>query len=142
MTARRASATTGQEIVALRGHKDVVTSASFSPDGARMDTASDDRTARLWDATTGQQLTTLRGHEDPLSNGSFSPDGARIVTASWDGTARIWNAATGRKIIALRGHEDLCRVRPSPPMGRASSPPRMTTRRAFGTRQLARSSHE
>ncbi len=38
--------------------------ASFSPDGARIVTASGDRTARLWDATTGQEIIALRGHED------------------------------------------------------------------------------
>jgi WD40 repeat protein len=36
-----------------------VWSASFSADGARIVTASDDRTARLWDATTGQEITRI-----------------------------------------------------------------------------------
>lgn len=55
----RRDATTGQEIIALRGHEDWVQSASFSPDGARIVTASNDRTARLWDATTGQEITRI-----------------------------------------------------------------------------------
>ena len=38
-------------------------SAAFSPDGARIVTASDDRTARVWDAATGQEIAALRGHE-------------------------------------------------------------------------------
>ena len=32
----------------LRGHEKVVQSAAFSPDGARIVTASSDRTARIW----------------------------------------------------------------------------------------------
>ena len=34
----------------LRGHDDTVTSATFSPDGSRILTASWDNTARIWDA--------------------------------------------------------------------------------------------
>jgi WD40 repeat protein len=32
-------------------------SAAFSPDGARIVTASDDRTARIWDAATGKETS-------------------------------------------------------------------------------------
>jgi WD40 repeat protein len=36
-----------------------VLNASFSPDGARVLSASTDRTARFWDATTGQEMTRI-----------------------------------------------------------------------------------
>ena len=90
----------------LSGHEDSVLSAAFSPDGARIVTASRDKTARIWDAATGKQIAVLRGHENPVLSAAFSPDGARIVTASGDKTARIWDAATGKQIAVLRGHED------------------------------------
>ena len=38
-------------------------SAQFSPDGTRIVTASEDKTARVWDAATGKALATLAGHE-------------------------------------------------------------------------------
>jgi WD40 repeat protein len=82
-----------------------VYSAAFSPDGARIVTASYDKTARIWDAATGKEITVLRGHEGYVWSAAFSPDGARIVTASQDKTARIWDAATGKEITVLRGHE-------------------------------------
>ena len=42
-----------------------MSSAAFSPDGKRIVTASEDKTARLWDAETGQQIgAPLVGHED------------------------------------------------------------------------------
>jgi hypothetical protein len=95
----------GAERLRLIGHQASVSSASFSPDGGRIVTASADLTTRLWDATTGQEIIALRGHTDMVWSASFSPDGARIVTASSDHTARLWDATTGQEIIALRGHE-------------------------------------
>jgi WD40 repeat protein len=46
----------------LRGHSNSVTSVAFSPDGKRIATASDDKTAKVWDAASGWELLTLRGH--------------------------------------------------------------------------------
>ena len=83
-------------------------SAAFSPDGKRIVTASEDKTARLWDAETGKPIgEPLRGHEGRVSSAAFSPDGKRIVTASGDKTARLWDAETGKPIgEPLTGHED------------------------------------
>ena len=79
----------------LTGHDGKVMSAAYSPDGARIVTASGDQTAKVWDAVTGKELMTLMGHDDLVRSVSYSPDGARIVTASNDGTAKIWDAKTG-----------------------------------------------
>ena len=39
-------------------------SAAFSPDGTRIVTASEDKTARIWDAATGKPIgEPLKGHE-------------------------------------------------------------------------------
>src|SRR5262249_55630155 len=81
-----------------------VTSAAFSPDGARIVTASWD--TGIWDAASAKQIAALRGHDAVVSSAAFSPDGARIVTASWDRTARIWDAASAKEIAVLRGHDD------------------------------------
>jgi hypothetical protein len=62
----------------------------FSPDGARIATASADDTARIWDVATGVALATLSGHTGQVVSAKFSPDGSRLVTASIDRTARLW----------------------------------------------------
>ena len=79
-------------------HDDVVTSATFSPDGTRVVTASNDKTTRVWDAATGAPIGKPMQHEGWVYSAAFSPDGGRVVTASGDNTARVWDAATGAPI--------------------------------------------
>ncbi|HEY9871833.1 MAG TPA: TIR domain-containing protein [Candidatus Obscuribacterales bacterium] len=88
----------------ITGHQSFVISASFSPDGQRIVTASYDKTAKVWDLS-GKQLTELKGHEDIVYSASFSPDGQRIVTTSDDKTAKVWDLS-GKLLTELKGHED------------------------------------
>ena len=87
-------------------HRAPVWSARFSPDGQRVVTASEDRTARVWDAATGQPLTEPVLHKWIVISARFSPDGKRIVTASLDRTARVWDARTGRPLTEPLRHDD------------------------------------
>ena len=82
--------------------------AAFSPDGARIVSASEGRSLRLWDAATGRRVgEPLQGHTGRVVNVAFSADGTRIVSASADDTLRIWDAATGKSTgPALQGHTD------------------------------------
>ena len=90
----------------LEGHTDKVLFASFSPDGARIVTASMDDTARVWNADGSGTPTVLAGHTDTVLSARFSPDGKRIVTASLDRTARVWNADGSGTPIVLAGHAE------------------------------------
>jgi energy-coupling factor transporter ATP-binding protein EcfA2 len=60
----------------LVGHDGPLNSAAFSPDGSRIVTASEDKTARIWDAASAKQIAVLRGHDDRVSSAAFSPDGS------------------------------------------------------------------
>lgn len=91
-------------IAVLVGHGGSVTSATFSPDGRRVVTASRDHSARVWDSESGQPLVEIRGHRDRVNSAMFGPDGQHIVTASRDRTARVWNAENGQLVAKLEGH--------------------------------------
>src|SRR5271166_2034289 len=85
-------------------HQDQVVAAAFSPDGARILTASLDKTAKLWDASSGKLIASFN-HQDEVKDAAFSPDGTRILTASVDKTAKLWDAASA-KLIASFEHQD------------------------------------
>jgi tetratricopeptide (TPR) repeat protein len=70
-------------------------SASFSSDGLRVVTVSENSTARAWNAHTGQPLGEPLGHGQGVVSASFSSDGLRVVTVSGDETAQVWDASTG-----------------------------------------------
>ena len=99
-------AKTGQKIMTLPAQGPAMRSAAFSPDGTRIVTAEDDRTAKIWDASSGKVLLTLYGHTDIVSDAEFSPDGRLILTVSADRQTIVWDALTGQELFTLAGHND------------------------------------
>ncbi len=82
-----------QETLTLKGHTHWISSVSFSPDGTRLASASNDNSVKLWDAATGQELHTLKGHTVPVACVCFGPDGTRLASASFDRTAKVWDVS-------------------------------------------------
>jgi WD40 repeat protein len=96
----------GALVQILDGHTNLVFTCAYSPDGARVVSASKDKTLKIWDAATGWEIHTLVGHTDSVWTCAYSPDGARVVSASWDKTLKLWDVATGREFGTLEGHTE------------------------------------
>src|SRR5262249_44909685 len=115
-TARVWDAESGKPVGEPMRHDATVASASFSPDGRRILTASGDN-ARVWDAESGKPVGQPMRHDaGVVVAASFSPDGLRIVTASYvfrrseglifhNGTARVWDAESGKPVGEPMRHE-------------------------------------
>merc|ERR1719224_397753 len=81
---------TGACISILIGHEGEISKVQFSPNGAKIITASSDRTCRLWSVETGECLQVLEGHSDEIFSCAFNYEGDTIITGSKDNTCRIW----------------------------------------------------
>src|SRR5262249_650805 len=82
-----------------RGHRGRVCAVAVTPDGRRLVTGSEDRTARVWDGESGREMVPPLKHTTRVSSVAVSADGQRIVTAGRQGSAcKLWDATSGREI--------------------------------------------
>ena len=95
----------GSVAATLEGHTAAITTIQFSPDAARVLSASRDGTARIWSGESGRQIHVLAGHGGEVFSCSFSGDGKRVLTLSHDRTARFWSAETGKEERVYSGAE-------------------------------------
>ncbi|KAI1102145.1 hypothetical protein F4804DRAFT_313995 [Jackrogersella minutella] len=71
-------------------HSSDVRSLAFSPNGEKLLSASDDRTAQVCDVATGERLHIFNGHDDWVRCAAWSSDGNYVASASDDGSIRVW----------------------------------------------------
>ena len=118
----------------MRGHQGGVWDAEFSPDGKRIVTASEDRTARIWDAATGREIVVLRGHENWVWTAVFDADGSRIAQRiARPHRAPLECGERRRNRHLSRCPAARCFQPPSTPRERRSSPPTRMAVRSSGT---------
>lgn len=97
-------ASTGRPILPPLAHSAPVFDASFSSDGTKIVTASEDQTAIVWDAATGQPLIAPLRHQARIRRALFSPNNQFVLTASEDNTAQLWDANTGQPAVPPLRH--------------------------------------
>ena len=97
----------GGKATVFAGHRDALTSVTFSPDGRRLLTASFDHDALIWNVATGERVKALVGHVAVVRGAAFSADGRWIATA---GPTRVglWEAGASSlldsRLSYLTGH--------------------------------------
>ncbi|KZV84351.1 WD40 repeat-like protein [Exidia glandulosa HHB12029] len=78
----------------LRGHSQDVTSISWSSDGRRLVSASNDMSVRVWDVQTREAIgEPLFGHTGGVTGVTFSHDGQLVLSGACDCMLRVWNLA-------------------------------------------------
>ena len=90
----------------LLGHSGNVDPVSFSPDGTRILSGSQDLTVKVWDASSGACVNTFPGFNDMFYKPMlFNPDGTRTWScSSKDKTVNVWEVSTGECVTTLSGH--------------------------------------
>lgn len=82
---------------------------AFSPDGATVAVAGDDRLITLVNATTGEPGRILQGHTQTVSCVAFSRDGRMLASGGQDwpkpgGELKLWDLASEKAPRSLKGH--------------------------------------
>src|SRR5919204_1352996 len=100
----------------LRGHKNWVNTARFSPDGRYVLTAADDKTVRIWESATGAQVKSLPYPGGLVNYAVWSPDGNLVVAGGGKG-AIVWHWRTGKIVGHVRTPDVVIGVASGGPQG-------------------------
>lgn len=104
-----------KNIKTLKGHDHTVSSVRFLPDGARLASASRDKTIRIWAIDTGYCLRTITGHSDWIRSIDVSLNSELIISTGSDQTVRVSSTVDGDCKVVFPAHEhaiECCAVAP------------------------------
>ena len=83
--------------LSIQGHTSKISTASFSPDGKYIVSASSN--IRVWDAKTGNSVLGPLALDSNASAIAFSPNGGQIAAGLSDGTILVLDAVTGEMVV-------------------------------------------
>ncbi len=84
------------------GHLASIKCLSFSPDGEKLLSGSDDGSVLVWDVGTGRVLKRFEGHTGFVGGCAFFPDGERVASGDAEGQVALWSIQ-GDRIQWLKG---------------------------------------
>ena len=103
----------GQELAALTGHSNAISSIAFSPDGNLLVSADYDQNIIFWDVDARQPLATHAASDDRGTKGrvpiAFAPDGKTLASGGTGNTIRLWEVKIHQQRSVLTGHSSAIR---------------------------------
>ena len=92
-----------KEVSRLSGHALPVRWIELSPDGNRVVTGSDDKTARVWETLSGAPVATFKGHSTFLTSVTFLRSGREVATVGAEGSAYLWSLLPRGGVVEIKG---------------------------------------
>ncbi len=81
----------------LEGHRNLVRTMSFHPDGKLLASGSKDGTMKFWDMDSLKLLGTVTNAKLPFQVLAFTPDGQALASGSTDGKVLFWDVPLPKK---------------------------------------------
>jgi U3 small nucleolar RNA-associated protein 13 len=118
------SATEGEAIGVLRGHRRGVWTVKFAPKTSQVPssgnkgliaTGSGDKTVKIWSLADYSCLLTLEGHSNSVLKLAWLPyrpvdardkRGPQVASAAGDGLVKVWDSESGETMSTLDNHTD------------------------------------
>lgn len=96
------NAANGTVLKTFKGeHKDILHSATFSPDGKWIAVGGYDGRVSLFHPENTAPVHTLKGHNGAVFHVAFSPDSQVLASASADQTIKLWRINDGERLDTL-----------------------------------------
>ena len=92
----------GRDFARFDGLASAITSAAFSPDGARVAAGSADGTVRVWRVEGGVPVATLEGQTSAVTRVVFDHTASRLLLLNDRSEANLWDLADGRRLALGR----------------------------------------
>ncbi len=89
-------------VLGLGGHSNATRSLQFSPDGSRLASGGDDKTAKIWRTSDGVLVRTL-AQGGRVRSVAFSPDGQTLAVGDQLGAVKVWRTSDGALVRTLAG---------------------------------------
>lgn len=92
------------ERLVLRGHRDVIEHAVYSPDGATIVTCAHDGYAFIWDAVSGRKLHELHLPDEFFHRAVWTPDGTLLILATGSERLCVYDAQAWTLLREMSGY--------------------------------------